>query len=106
MAEKHLPLIVSIPILLVMTLGCGSSNMMAPPPPKPQSEFLYALTIQLPTLSSQLLAFRLDPSTGVLSSSATMTVPISLGIAADPASKFLYLSDPNPVAPAIRNFFD
>jgi 6-phosphogluconolactonase len=103
MAYKHSSLAVAIPVLLVMSVGCGSSNMMAPPP-KTQSEFLYAQTVQVPSLDSQLLVFKLDPSTGVLSSSTTTTVPIGLGIAADPASKFLYLSDPNFVAPAIDIF--
>ena len=105
MAWKHLPLLLSIEFLLTAILGCGSSNMMAPPPPPPpsKSEFLYAMTFQPPT-TAQLLAFKLDLSTGTLSAPSTTAVPLSLGIVVDPASKFLYLSDGNPVAPAIDIF--
>jgi 6-phosphogluconolactonase len=102
MSEKHLSLIVSIQFLLAVTLGCGSSNM-TPPPPASKSEFLYVMTLQPPS-NSQLLVFTLDPSTGTLHSSSTMATPLTLGVAADPASKFLYLSDSNPLAPAIEMF--
>jgi len=100
MAKKHLPLVVSIQILLALTLGCGSSNMV-PPPPK--AEFLYVMTLP-PSSGAQLLAFKLDPATGTLGSPSTTATPLTLGVAVDPASKFLYVSDPDPVTPAIEIF--
>jgi len=103
MAKKDLPLLVSIQILLALTLGCGSSNMPPPPPPPPKAEFLYVMTLP-PSSDAQLLAFKLDPATGTLSSPSTTATPLTLGVAVDPASKFLYVSDPNPVAPAIDIF--
>jgi 6-phosphogluconolactonase len=104
MAKKRLPLVVSIQLVLALTLGCGSSNMMAPPPPPPpKAEFLYVMTVQPPS-NAQLLAFKLDLATGTLSSPSTTATPLTPGVAVDPASKFLYVSDPNPVAPAIDIF--
>jgi len=101
MAKKLLPLVVSIQFLLALTLGCGSSNMMPPPPPVSQSEFLYATTFDPQGTNSKLMTFKLDLETGVLSSTSNVAMPPTFGVVADPASKFLYLSDPNPMLHAI-----
>ena len=104
MAKKHLPLVVSLQFLLALTLGCGSSNTMPPPPPAPKSEFLYLMTFQPPAPNARLMTFKLDPTTGILSSPSTMAVPLTFGVAVDPTSRFLYSSDGNFLAPAINIF--
>jgi len=90
MASRHLWPIISIPVLLIAMSGCGN----APPP-----EFLYAVTLSgIPnTPSFQLLSFKVDLSTGALSPTSTVTLGSqgTSGIAVDPASRFLYLSDPS-----------
>ena len=79
---------------------------MAPPPPPPpsKSEFLYLMTLQPPAIEAQLMTFKLDLATGTLSSPTMIATQLSFGVAVDPASKFLYLSDSNPAAPAIDIF--
>jgi len=93
--------------LLAVTLGCGSgsSNLTVPPQAKP--DFLYAITVSGPpnTPAFNLASFRVDPSTGAVSS--TSTTPLStltLGLAVDPAAKSLYVSSPNPLGNAISIF--
>jgi 6-phosphogluconolactonase (cycloisomerase 2 family) len=103
MAKKQLPLVVALQFLLALSLGCGSSNMMSPPPPVSKSEFLYAMTFDPQAKSSQLMTFKLDPTTGVLGSPSSIALlpTFGMGMVADPGSKFLYLSDPNPLIHAI-----
>ena len=101
MAKKHLLVPVTLQFLLALTLGCGSSNMMSPPPPVSRSEFLYAMTFDPEATDAQLMTFKLDPATGALSSPSSIAMQLTFGMVADPASKFLYLSDPNPMIHAI-----
>jgi len=105
MPRKHLPLLLSVQLLLAFTLGCGSSssNMAPPPPPPSKAEFLYVITFDPLSKNSQLMTFKLDPANGVLSltSGNAMQAAFGMGMVADPASKFLYLSDPNPAIHAI-----
>ena len=104
MVVKRFWLVTSALVLLGFSLGCGSSSMAPPPPPPPpKSEFVYALTFQPPN-NSQLLAFKMDLSSGALTSPSSIAAPLSFGLAVDPATKFLYLSDANPVTPAIDIF--
>lgn len=81
------PLLVSCSLL-----GCGG-DFTSPPPcsatcPQPKPEFLYA------TALNQVLAFTVDPTTGTLTQSATVAGPNDPGgMAVDPSSDFLYVSD-------------
>ena len=90
MASRHLWPIICIPALLIAMSGCGA----APPP-----EFLYAVTLSgFPNSPSfQLSSFKVDSSTGVLSPASTIMLESEIipGIAVNPASTFLYLSDPS-----------
>jgi len=88
MASRHLWPIISIPVLLIAMSGCGA----APPP-----EFLYAVSVSTTpnTVVTQLSTFKVDSSTGALSPTSTIMLGSEAGIAADPASRFLYLSDPS-----------
>jgi len=90
MASRHLWPIICIPVLLIAMSGCGA----APPP-----EFLYAVTLSgVPNSPSfQLSSFKVDSSTGVLSPASTTTLGSEIipSIAVNPASTFLYLSDPS-----------
>lgn len=103
MSKKHLLFVVLVQPLLVFTWGCGSSSVSSPPPVTPKTEFLYAMTFQPPN-DAQLRTFKLDVSTGTLTSSSTMSLPLTLGMVVDPASKFLYLSSADPVTPSIGIF--
>src|SRR5947209_17601904 len=106
MTKSRLTLLLAVQLLLAFGPGCGSSGTMSPPPPPLQSDFVYISTFPvLPDFNSQLMSFKLDLATGALKSTSTATVPLlAFGLAVDPASKFLYVSDSNPVAPAIGIF--
>ena len=88
MASGHLWPIICIPVLLIAMSGCGA----APPP-----EFLYAVSVSVTpnTVVTQLSTFKVDSFTGALSPTSTIMLGSEAGIAADPASRFLYLSDPS-----------
>ncbi len=107
MANKHLWPLVCVLALLTIVCGCGSgSSNGVPPPSKP--DFLYAIAFSGPPNSPnfQLSNFKVDSSTGALSSPSTTMFGSQLvpGIAVNPASKYLYASFPNPGAPAIGIF--
>jgi 6-phosphogluconolactonase (cycloisomerase 2 family) len=107
MTKTHLTLLLAVQLLLAFSLGCGSSGTMSPPPPPPsQSDFVYISTFPVPPdFNSQLMSFKLDLATGALKSTSTGTVSLlAFGLAVDPATKFLYVSDSDPVAPAIDIF--
>ena len=107
MSCKNVWSLVSLGFVLAITGGCGSSGTSSPPPPPPaKAEFLYLTTFQPPPANAvQLVKFKLDSATGVLDAKATTDLSFFAGgIAVDPASHFLYVSDPNPVTPAINIF--
>lgn len=101
MTCKKLCKLTGIFLLLAVAVSCGTGSGMTPPPPA-KADFLYAITLsgQPPNITFNLSSFKVDTSTGALTSTATipLTQP-TLGLAVDPGARFLYVSD--PVVPAI-----
>ena len=95
MKIKHLWPLVCIFLMLMSAPSCGNgSSNVSLPPSKPA--FLYAVTLSgPPSAVFQLATFKVDSSTGTLSSPTTTALPplIVPQVAVDPASKFLYVSD-------------
>lgn len=87
MAGMYLRPIVFISALVIVMSGCGSG-----PPP----EFLYLVSVSSSpnTVVTQLSSFKVDSSTGALSPTSTIMLGSEAGIAVDPASRFLYLTEP------------
>jgi DNA-binding beta-propeller fold protein YncE len=88
MASRHLWPIIGIPVLLIAMSGCGSGS-----PP----EFLYLVSVSASPnspVTQSLSSFKVDSSTGALSPTSTIMLGSEAGIAVDPASRFLYLTDP------------
>ncbi|HSS97650.1 MAG TPA: beta-propeller fold lactonase family protein [Terriglobales bacterium] len=96
--RKFWPL-VSLLGLLVLA-GCGGTSSITPSQPTPAAkpEFLYVRTLtQNPStlpLVPGLATFKLDSTSGVLTSTATTSLDVlTLGFAVNPAAKFLYVSN-------------
>jgi 6-phosphogluconolactonase len=103
MANRSVWLSVLVLAGLAATMGCGGgSPKKVPPPSKP--EFLYSIATSgtPPKVSFELLSFTLDPSTGTVSAPASLALSEPTdGLAVRPDAKFLYVSDPDPLTPAI-----
>jgi 6-phosphogluconolactonase len=107
MANKSLWPLSCVPVLLAGMLGCGSGSSSNVQPQPAKAEFLYTVAASggLNNPGFQLSAFKIDASTGALSATSTLPLQqIAAGIAVDPGSRFLYVSDPNPSANFINVF--
>jgi 6-phosphogluconolactonase (cycloisomerase 2 family) len=105
MSQSSLCLFVGLTALLAMMVGCGSGSNNTTTPPPNRAEFLYVTSTNFSggTVTSQLSSFKLDTSTGALSATFSGTnFGFNPYVAADPAAKFLYVSDISPQA----NFID
>ena len=91
-------------LLLAVAASCGTGSTTTTQP-LAKAEFLYAITIsgQPPNITFNLSSFKVDTATGALTSTATipLTQP-TLGLAVDPGARFLYVSSPDPLLPAIN----
>jgi hypothetical protein len=95
-SKSFWPLICSLFFLTtLMACGGGVSGPSVPVTPNVKPEFAYAIGNfgVLPSTTSILLAFKLDPSTGVLTQTANITLTgLAAGFVVDPKSRFIFIT--------------
>jgi 6-phosphogluconolactonase len=91
------PFVSLIGLLVLAGCGGGSSSIVpSQPTPSAKPAFLYVRTLAgaPPSESFNVAAFKLDPSTGTLTATATIPITqLAFGFTVDPTGKFLYISD-------------
>jgi len=107
MSKRHLLLLAGLAVLLALTQGCGSGGVTNNSTVPPKAEFLYVTSSNFSggLVTSQFSSFKLDTSTGTLTTtSSAPSGGVTEGVAADPASKFVFASNVNGLAGFIDSF--
>lgn len=98
---------VAVAALLAVITSCGGGGGSNTNPPPAQREFLYTTSVVIAgvNITESLSSYKLDATTGGLSSTSSNVLPgLVLGVAVGPTAKYLYASAPNFNANAIDIF--